>query len=264
MTNADRALTFSAREENREIQFDQVWREELNDVFADVAGYYDTANRIASLGMWDWLCRRFISTIDVQSGQMVLDVCAGTNAVGIALLKKQPDLKLHAIDRSRHMQEAGRQTAEKLGMHIDSTIGDVRKLPFPDNHFDVVTLQYASRHLPVMAVFSEIERVLKPGGCFYHADMLRPANRIVEQGYYLYLRFFLHLTAVLLGSSESSHRCKRYFIDALRMFYSVDEISDMLRTVGFEQVSSLPLLAGTIGYHRAVKAATAAADAISA
>jgi demethylmenaquinone methyltransferase/2-methoxy-6-polyprenyl-1,4-benzoquinol methylase len=104
-----------------------------------------------------------------------------------------------------------------------------------------------------MEVCHEIERVLKPGGCFYHADMLRPANKIVEQGYYLYLRFFLHFTAVLLGSSESSHRCKAYFIDALRMFYSVDEITDMLHDVGFEPVSSQPLLAGTIGYHRAMK-----------
>ena len=256
MPNAERAVSFSIREDNREMQFNQVWREDLNDVFADVASYYDRANRIASLGLWDWLCRRFISTIDLQSGQKVLDVCAGTNAVGIALLKKQPNLEVHAIDRSRDMQEAGRERAEKLGMHIDSTIGDVRKLPFPDNHFDVITLQYASRHLPVMDVFREIERVLKPGGTFYHSDMLRPANKIVEQGYYLYLRFFLSFTAVLLGSSTSSHRCKAYFIDALRMFYSVDEITDMLGEVGFEQVSSLPLLAGTIGYHRAMKSTT--------
>jgi len=35
---------------------------------------------VASLGLWNWFRQRFISTIDVQSGDKVLDVCAGTNA----------------------------------------------------------------------------------------------------------------------------------------------------------------------------------------
>ncbi|MGI9570098.1 MAG: hypothetical protein ACR2PH_10270, partial [Desulfobulbia bacterium] len=73
MANTERVISFSNREDNRKMQFNQVWNGELNDVFSDVASYYDRANRIASLGLWDWLCRRFISTIDVQSGQKVLD-----------------------------------------------------------------------------------------------------------------------------------------------------------------------------------------------
>jgi SAM-dependent methyltransferase len=56
-------------------------------------------------------------------------------------------------------------------------------LPFPDNHFDVVTLQYASRHLRVDRVFGEILRVLKPGGRFHHCDMLRPGNPLMERLY---------------------------------------------------------------------------------
>jgi demethylmenaquinone methyltransferase/2-methoxy-6-polyprenyl-1,4-benzoquinol methylase len=253
MTSEERAIYFSLREDNREQEFNQVWVEELDDVFSDVARYYDRANHVASLGLWNWLRNRFISSIDVQSKQRVLDVCAGTNAIGIALLAKQPDLHVHAMDRSKAMQEVGQEMAKKRGMQIDSTIGDVHTLPFPDNHFDVVTLQYASRHLRIMNVCREIRRVLKPGGHFHHCDMLRPANKIVETCYYAYLRLCLNFTGLLFRSSASAHACKEYFIDALRMFYSADELSDMLRDVGFEEVSSQTLLSGMIGYHSAMK-----------
>lgn len=205
MSNGERVIPFSTIEDNREQQFKQVWVEELDDVFSDVARYYDRANYVASLGLWSWFRNRFIATIDVQSKQKVLDVCAGTNAIGIALLKKQPDLDVDAMDRSVAMQSVGQQSAQKLSMHINSTIGDVHTLPFPDNHFDVVTLQYASRHLRIMDVSSEILRVLKPGGHFYHCDMLRPANKFVEWSYYAYLRFCLHFTALLFRSSRSAH-----------------------------------------------------------
>ena len=164
------------REQLREERFNGVWTQELNQVFADVAPYYDQANVVASLGMWDFLLRSFMDTMDLEKGDRVLDVCAGTNAVGIALLKREPGLEVHAMDRSAEMQEVGRRRAEALGMRIQSVIGDVCTLPFPDNHFDIVTLQWATRHLRVKQVFGEILRVLKPNGRFYHCDMLRPAE----------------------------------------------------------------------------------------
>ena len=105
MANGERAIPFSSRENDREHRFSKVWSEELNDVFSDVARYYDRANHIATLGLLNWLRKSFVSTIEVKSGQKVLDVCAGTNAIGIALLTKQPDLEVSAIDRSEAMQE---------------------------------------------------------------------------------------------------------------------------------------------------------------
>ena len=245
----------ATREVAREERFNMVWTQELNRVFADVAPYYDRANYVASLGLWNWFLQKFMATVDIRPGERVLDVCAGTNAVGIGMLKREPKLEVHAMDRSAEMQEVGRRRAESLGLRIESVIGDVHKLPFPDNHFDIVTLQWATRHLRVKTVFGEIRRVLKPGGRFYHCDMLRPANPLVETLYYTYLRFCLNFTAVLFGSGPSAHGLKRYFINALEMFYSAEELSMLLRELGFERVGARTVLAGMIGFHRAAKPA---------
>jgi len=242
------------RESFREQQFGSIWSRDLNDVFADVAPYYDRANHIASAGLWNWFLARFMSTINVTAGERVLDVCAGTNAVGIALLQREPRLEVHAIDRSEAMQEVGQQRAQERGLSIKSVIGDVHALPFPDNHFDVVTLQFASRHLRIKRVFQEIHRTLKPGGRIYHCDMLRPANPVVEKLYYAYLRFCLAFTGFLFQSGPAALNCKEYFINALQMFYSADELSDMLRDVGYHDVGAKTLLLGMIGFHRAIKA----------
>jgi len=241
------------REEVRLQRFGGLWKEHLDDVFVDVAPYYDRANHIASFGMWNWFLTSFMATMDIQPGMRVLDVCAGTNAVGIALLSREPSLEVHAMDRSVAMQEVGRQRAQARGFNIDGVIGDVHVLPFPDNHFDVVTLQWASRHLRVRDLFSEIHRVLKPGGHFYHCDMLRPANRTVETLYYAYLRASLAVTGVLFRSGSAALNAKKYFIDALELFYSADELSEVLRQLGYADVSAKTLLVGMIGLHRAAK-----------
>ena len=241
------------REQFREQRFSKVWTQELNEVFADVAPYYDRGNQVASLGLWNYFLNSFMSIVELHPGERTLDVCGGTNAVGIALLKREPSLEVHAMDRSAAMQEVGKQRATALGFHIDSTIGDVHQLPFPDNHFDVVTLQYASRHLRVKEVFTEIQRVLKPGGRFYHCDMLRPANPIVKTLYYAYLRGSLALTGLMFQSGSAAQNCKKYFIDALENFYSAEELSGVLRELKYCNVMAKTIMAGMIGFHRGVK-----------
>jgi len=243
----------ATREVAREERFNTVWTQELNDVFADVAPYYDRANYIASLGLWGYFLRQFMSTVDIKPGEKMLDVCAGTNAIGIALLKREPTLEVHAIDRSAAMQEVGRQRAEALGFRIKSVIDDVHTLPYPDNSFDIVTLQFASRHLRIRRVAQEIRRVLKPGGRFFHSDMLRPANKAVEHLYYTYLRFCLWFTGFVFRSGQPALNCKDYFIQALQMFYSAQELNDLLEDVGFRDVTNKTVFYGMLGFHRAVK-----------
>ena len=243
---------FGGRELVREQAFSNIWSNEINYVFVDVAKYYDRVNQVASLGLIGWFRKSFLSTIEVKPGQKVLDVCAGTNAVGIALLQKEPSLEVYAVDRSEEMQQVGQAQAKALGFYIDSTITDVHKLPYPDNHFDVVTISFASRHLRLIEVVKEIKRVLKPGGHFYHNDMLRPSNSFVEKAYFAYLTACVSFVAWIFRSNKYALGCKKYFVDALRMFYSPEEMTQLLYDLEFSKVSSKSLLGDVVGSHKAV------------
>ena len=255
MSNAEdtAAQYFLGREEKRKHAFSGIWGDELHAVFKDVAPYYDVASNVASLGMCITWRGKFLSAVDLKPGDKVLDVCAGTNAVGIGLLKKQPAARITAIDRSQEMQDVGQQLARANGMEIESVVGDVHRLPFPDNSFDVATLQWASRHLQIVDVFSEIRRVLKPGGRFHHCDMLRPENPVVQTLYSTYLKGCVSATALIFGSGKEARSCRNYFVEAIELFYSSREITAMLEHVGFSPVTAQDAMGGVMAIHRATK-----------
>ncbi len=251
MVEMQQEYFFSGKETARREAFENVWTNDLNNVFADLAEYYDSANHVASLGCLNRFRSKFISTIDIEPGNRVLDVCTGTHAVSISLWQKCPEIEIHAIDRSAEMLKVGAERAQKQGAKIQSLLGDAHELPFPDDHFDVVTLQYASRHLKVMQAFSEIRRVLKPGGHFYHCDMLRPDSKLVEKAYYLYLKACLKATACVFKSSQTALNSRQYFMDALEMFYSARELSQLLEELGFTSVKHQSIFGGMVAFHKA-------------
>jgi demethylmenaquinone methyltransferase/2-methoxy-6-polyprenyl-1,4-benzoquinol methylase len=223
-------------------------------VFEDVPRYYRPGNIVASLGLWELWVWQFVRTIKLNPKYRVLDVCAGTNDIGVRILKKQPGMSVTAIDRSAEMQEEGQRRAKKYQVQIDSVIHDVHELPFPDSSFDVITLQAASRHLQLDKVLPEILRVLKPGGWFYHCDMLKPTHPIVEWFYLRFLRLSVAWTALIFGSTPASRDCGGYFRDAIEHFYTPEELSDVMRLVGFTQVGcKKSIWGGMVGFHRAQK-----------
>ena len=255
-----RSLTwqsFQEREATRRSLFSTVWSELVPKVFSDVPRYYRGGNIVASLGLWELWVWQFVRTIELRPQYRVLDVCAGTNDVGVRLLKKEPVIFVTAIDRSEEMQEEGQRRARAKEVLIASVIQDVHALDFPDCSFDVITLQAASRHLQLDKVLPEILRVLKPGGFFYHCDMLKPANPVVEWCYLRFLRGSVFAASLIFASTDASRRCVGYFADAIRHFYTPDELSDVLRLVGFTNVScKTSIWVGMVGFHAAQKTRT--------
>ncbi len=246
-------IDFDAREDERIRRFKEIWEWELQGAFAHLAPYYDKANSIASLGLWDKWRQLFVKTITAPPSGSLLDVCAGTNSLGLEILEKYPNLNITAIDYSEEMQAIGKDRAKKRGVKIESVIGNVHSMPFKDDTFDVVTIEAASRHLKIKKGFSEILRVLKPGGKFYHCDLLRPKSKIVEKIYYSYLNFAIGITGILFSSSNRVWNCKDYFIKAIQLFYSPDEFSELLRGIGFVDIKYKDIFTGLVSFHQARK-----------
>ncbi len=248
------------KEQIRRKKLDTYWDKDLKLVFNDIAENYDHANDFFSFGIWTRLRRKFVSWANISRNSKVLDVCAGTNAVGIDLLKRDSTLKVTAIDRSPEMQRIGCERATKVGVSINSVIKDVHSLPFEESSFDAVTLENATRHLEVAKVFKEIHRVLRPGGYFYHHDLVTPQNPVISLLYNGYLRVMVPLTTVIffrakkfLGLRGKALGLSNYFIEAINIFYTPDELSAILEEAGFRDIKVKTLMGGTVAFHGAKK-----------
>src|ERR1019366_382452 len=242
---------FLKKEDLRAHLFGDIWRTLIPEVFRDVPTYYDKGNAVASLGSCSRWSNSFAAAIHrhLPRGAKVLDVCSGTHDIPLRLLAKDATLEIHAVDGSPHMTAEGQRRARERNLTIRAQVCDAHALPFPDNSFDAVTLQFASRHLEIVRALKEIDRVLKPGGIFCHNDMLRPSSRIIEIPYLIYLRFSVWFTAKLFGSSPESLKCVDYFAKAIRHFYTPSEFTALLKEIGFVRTETESFLTGVMSYH---------------
>jgi demethylmenaquinone methyltransferase/2-methoxy-6-polyprenyl-1,4-benzoquinol methylase len=59
-------------------------------------------------------------------------------------------------------------------------------------------------------------------------------------------------------SGSAALNCLKYFVDAIRMFYSTEELSLLLAELGFTDIKGTAVLGGTVGFHKARKPLAAA------
>lgn len=102
-------------------------------------------------------------TLDLRSGQRVLDVAAGNGNVALAAARRWCEVV--ATDFVPSLLASARDRAKADRLDIEFREADAEALPFPDGSFDVVVSSFGVMFAPDQdRAASELIRVCRPGG----------------------------------------------------------------------------------------------------
>mgnify|MGYP000374457086 CR=1 FL=1 len=136
--------------------------------------------------------RAVLEAIGPVEGTDVLEVACGTGRFTVMLAERGADIT--GLDISGAMLQQGRQKARQAGVldHLEFMRGDAARLPFPDDHFDVVMAMRFFHLADTPAKFlSEMARVAEHGVFFdtFNARSTRSLyNFLLPMGSRLYTR----------------------------------------------------------------------------
>src|SRR4051812_9730900 len=131
--------------------------------------------------------------LPVSENARVLDAGCGTGTLTLALLRNlKVPVKLTAIDLSSSVISTARKYVSNDNpnqQEVRFAQGNVLSLPFADEAFDVVVTSGVLEYVPLEEGFTELARVIAPGGYFLHLPMRPgPVTKLLE----LLFRFRTH------------------------------------------------------------------------
>jgi demethylmenaquinone methyltransferase/2-methoxy-6-polyprenyl-1,4-benzoquinol methylase len=227
-------------------------KEQVTQMFDTISGNYDGLNRVISFGIDIKWRKKVLDLVSSKNPETILDIATGTGDLAI-LLAKTKAKKIVGLDISPGMLEVGIEKIKnkKLDNLIDMVIGDSENLPFPDNHFDAITVSFGIRNFETLDKgLAEILRVLKPKGIFVILETSNPTKTPFKQGYKLYTQNILPIIGKLFSKDNVAYG---YLSESAANFPFGEELNNILRKIGFIEVQDMPQTFGVATIYTASK-----------
>jgi demethylmenaquinone methyltransferase / 2-methoxy-6-polyprenyl-1,4-benzoquinol methylase len=233
----------------------------VREMFTSIAPRYDLLNHLLSFNidrLWWRRTARSFAEILAGPDSRVLDLCCGTGDMTFALRKQAANSgqQILGADFSHAMlQRAHSKSLDKVSAKDKSAMphwieADALCLPFPDQHFSLVTSAFGFRNLADYdAGLREIARVVRSGGECGILDFSGPKG-VIGQLYRLYFKQVLPRVGTMLSGVRGPYA---YLPASVERFPEPQEMLDRMRRAGFQQATWTPYTFGIAGLYRGKK-----------
>ena len=223
----------------------------VRGVFDSVASRYDLMNDLMSAGLHRAWKAYTVMVANVQPGQRVLDIAGGTGDLALAFAKKVgPTGQVVHTDINEAMLRTGRDRLLDAGVILPTAVCDAEKLPFPDGHFDLVSVAFGLRNMTHKdAALREMARVLKPGGKLLVLEFSQVAKPL-RRAYDVYSFSVLPRLGQLVAGDADSYR---YLAESIRMHPNQQELKALMKSNGFGHVDFHNMAGGVVALHVGIK-----------
>jgi demethylmenaquinone methyltransferase/2-methoxy-6-polyprenyl-1,4-benzoquinol methylase len=225
----------------------------VDEVFDRVANRYDVMNDFMSGGLHRLWKNALVSWLSpprqARHGFRVLDLAGGTGDVAFRILDRSEGAEVTVADINPEMLAEGRKRAERRRAPGKPSFVDANAeaLPFPDRHFDAVTIAFGIRNVPrIEKALAEAYRVLKPGGRFMSLEFSAVDIAVLDRVYDLYsFHVIPRLGALVAGDGEPY----QYLVESIRRFPNQARFAAMIAAAGFGRVDYRNLTGGIAAIH---------------
>jgi demethylmenaquinone methyltransferase / 2-methoxy-6-polyprenyl-1,4-benzoquinol methylase len=223
----------------------------VRGVFDSVASKYDLMNDLMSAGLHRVWKAYTVGVAKLKATDRVLDIAGGTGDLARAFAKQVgPQGVVIHTDINEAMLREGRNRLINEGQVLPTVLCDAETLPFPSEHFDLVSVAFGLRNMTHKdRALAEMCRVLKPGGRLLVLEFSKVAQPL-EKAYDFYsFQILPRLGKWVAGDAESY----RYLAESIRMHPGQQELKAMMKTAGFGHVDVHNLSAGVVALHVGIK-----------